>query len=359
MALPTRVVVLVVDDDPVNLKVLSQALAGQSFSIAVATDGEMALEQVRHELPDLILLDAVMPGMDGFEVCRRLKADPATQEIPVIFMTALAEITNRIRGFNLGAVDYVTKPFEREELLARVNTHLALRAAVKVLSDRNEELQREVEERASAQAALASTVQQLRLAQADIASTTEELRRAKGALEVEVARRTEELRETNHRLERELAERQAEVERAALQEQIISAQAMRLTELSTPIIPISDRILVMPLIGFMDEERAGRVLGAALERAAESQAEVMILDITGVPEADEHVAAAILKTARALRLLGARTVLTGIRPDVAQALVSLEVDFTEIVTQSTLQGGIAYALNGPSRKAASAAHPAR
>jgi DNA-binding response OmpR family regulator len=310
-------VVLVADDSPVNLDILTEILSGQDFSVMVATDGQMVLEQVSRELPDLVLLDAMMPRMNGFEVCRVLKADAATRDIPVIFTTALADPSDRVRGLELGAVDYVTKPFEQTELLLRVKTQLNLRAATLALVEKNAALE---------------------LAQ-------EELRRGRDTLELEVARRTEELRKAMARLEHELNERQrAEAERTGLQEQIIAAQAARLAELSTPIIPITDRILVMPLIGLMDEERAERVLEAALQHAMAASAEAMILDITGVPRADHAVAEMILKTARALRLIGARTILTGIRADVARTLVALDIDFTEIITQSTLQGAISYVL---------------
>jgi anti-anti-sigma regulatory factor len=189
---------------------------------------------------------------------------------------------------------------------------------------------------------------ELERARAHVAAAAEELRRGKEALDIEVSRRTEELLVAKRALEAELDERRrAEVERLVLQRQIL--------EMSTPIIPISDRILAMPLIGLMDEERVERVLQAALRRTTESHAEVMILDITGVLRADERVAAAILDTARALRLLGARTVLTGIRPDMAQALVALDVDFADITTKSTLQAGIAYAMHAITR--APAPHP--
>jgi len=308
--------VLLVDDEPANLKVLSDALSGQGFSIAVATGGERALEQVQRWPPDLILLDALMPGMDGYETCRRLKAAPATRDIPLVFITSLADTADRVRALELGAVDFVTKPFHRDELLARVKTQLALRGAMKSLAEKNLELEQ---------------------AWAKVAAAAEELRRGKEALDIEVSRRTEELLVAKSALEAELEERRgAEEERLVLQRQIL--------EMSTPIIPISDRILVMPLIGLMDEERVGRVLEAALRRTTESRAEVMILDITGVLRADERVASALLDTARALRLLGARTVLTGIRPDMAQALVALNVDFADIITKSTLQAGIAYAM---------------
>jgi two-component system, NtrC family, sensor kinase len=119
--------ILVVDDTPANLAVTSEALTDAGFEVAIAKDGERALKQAERNLPDLILLDVMMPGIDGFETCRRLKASPITQEIPIIFMTALSDATDKVSGFNLGAVDYITKPFQEAELLARVKTHLQLR----------------------------------------------------------------------------------------------------------------------------------------------------------------------------------------------------------------------------------------
>ena len=118
--------ILIVDDNPTNLEVLSNALLAAGHQVAVALDGESAIAQVQYKPPVLILLDVMMPGIDGFETCRRLKADPNTQNIPIIFMTALSESRNKTKGFQLGAVDYITKPFEAEEVIARVNTHLRL-----------------------------------------------------------------------------------------------------------------------------------------------------------------------------------------------------------------------------------------
>ena len=160
-----------------------------------------------------------------------------------------------------------------------------------------------------------------------------------------VQRRTEELREMEERLGRELRERErAEADRAALQEEIIGVQNARLAELSTPIIPITDRIMVMPLIGTMDRQRAQQVLTTALQGVQSHRAEVVIIDITGVKLVDSDVASTLIGTAGALRLLGAQAVITGIRPDVAQTLAVLDVDFGAIVTKGTLQSGIAYAL---------------
>jgi len=119
--------ILVVDDTPANLEVLSEALTDGGFEVAIATDGELAISQAQMSLPSLILLDVMMPGIDGFETCRRLKACKVTQDIPIIFMTALADSNHKIKGLNLGAVDYVTKPFQEAELIARVQTQLKLR----------------------------------------------------------------------------------------------------------------------------------------------------------------------------------------------------------------------------------------
>jgi signal transduction histidine kinase len=137
----TRITLLIVDDIPANVSVLFDFLTAYGFKVLVAQDGESALQKALYALPGLILLDVMMPGIDGFETCRRLKSDPKTQDIPVIFMTALADTENKIKGFELGAVDYVTKPIQQEEVLARVNTHLTIRQLQKELQAQNEELE--------------------------------------------------------------------------------------------------------------------------------------------------------------------------------------------------------------------------
>ena len=119
--------ILIIDDNIANLKVAMAHLNAYSFEVLTARDGKAGLERAQIAQPDLILLDLQMPGLDGFEVCRRLKAHPQTQNIPVIFMTANSETDAIVRGFELGAVDYVIKPFASAELIARVQTHLTLR----------------------------------------------------------------------------------------------------------------------------------------------------------------------------------------------------------------------------------------
>ena len=118
--------ILIVEDTPANIQAVSAILKEQGFQISVATNGLQALEVLERVRPDLILLDIMMPEMDGFETCRRIKASTAWREIPIIFLTARAETADIVRGFELGAVDYVSKPFNAHELLARVNTHLTL-----------------------------------------------------------------------------------------------------------------------------------------------------------------------------------------------------------------------------------------
>ncbi|RKZ50646.1 MAG: hybrid sensor histidine kinase/response regulator [Candidatus Parabeggiatoa sp. nov. 3] len=121
--------ILVVDDNAMNLKMLGSILKANGLSPAIAQSGANALKSIKRKLPDLILLDVMMPDMDGFEVCKRLKQDVDTQDIPVIFLTAKTEQEDIIQGLEVGAVDYVTKPFNPKELMTRVNTHLELKAA--------------------------------------------------------------------------------------------------------------------------------------------------------------------------------------------------------------------------------------
>jgi signal transduction histidine kinase len=146
--------ILVVDDNPVNLAILSEALAGIGLPVAIATDGESAIAQAESTVPELILLDVMLPGIDGFETCHHLKENPLTGDIPVIFMTALSDAANKVRGLSLGAVDYIAKPFQQEEVIARVRLHLRLSAL-------NRELKQEIAERKRIETALRQTNRQL------------------------------------------------------------------------------------------------------------------------------------------------------------------------------------------------------
>ncbi len=133
--------ILLVDDNPTNLQLLFETLDGRGYKLLIAKDGKAALSIAGKARPNLILLDIMMPEIDGYEVCRQLKADPATAEIPVIFLSALTETKDKVQGLDLGAVDYVTKPFQPDEVIARVNTHLTVYRLKRALDQKNKELQ--------------------------------------------------------------------------------------------------------------------------------------------------------------------------------------------------------------------------
>ena len=178
--------ILMVDDTPANLAVLAQAMEDAGLEVLVAQDGEEAVQRALFVRPDLILLDIVMPGMDGFETCRRLKSHQGLRDIPVIFMSALSEQGDKLRGFEAGGVDYVTKPFDIDEVLARIHTHITLRRMQRQLTEQNAALQKEVALREQAEC---------------------RLQRAHDLLEDRVAQRTAELAQANVRLTAEVAER--------------------------------------------------------------------------------------------------------------------------------------------------------
>ncbi|MEA5624385.1 response regulator [Nostoc sp. UHCC 0251] len=140
-------VILIVDDTPINLEVLFDFLGKAGFTVLIAEDGESAIARAEYAPPDLILLDILMPGMDGFETCRLLKKSGLTQDIPIIFMTALSETVDKVKGFELGAVDYLTKPLQHQEVLARIQLHLKLRSLTKTLQEQNLRLESEIAER--------------------------------------------------------------------------------------------------------------------------------------------------------------------------------------------------------------------
>ena len=133
--------ILVVDDNPTNLAVLHNSLNSEGYKVRVEVDGYQALKQIELRPPDLILLDVMLPDIDGFQICRKLQESPNTKQIPIIFMTALSDTKDKVKGLNLGAVDYITKPFQQEEVLARVSMHLKLRHLTLSLADKNQKLE--------------------------------------------------------------------------------------------------------------------------------------------------------------------------------------------------------------------------
>ncbi|MEG5139624.1 MULTISPECIES: hybrid sensor histidine kinase/response regulator [unclassified Microcoleus] len=180
--------ILIVDDNPNNLAVLFEFLTESGFKVLVARTGESAIKKAEYSLPDLILLDVLMPpGIDGFETCRRLKAGDLTKDIPVIFMTALNETKDKVKGFSLGAVDYVTKPIQNEEVLARVKAHLSVCKLTQKLQQQNVRMEQEIVDRKQAQI---------------------NLEQLAAELEKRVESRTVELSQTNDLLKEEVNQRQ-------------------------------------------------------------------------------------------------------------------------------------------------------
>lgn len=171
--------ILIVDDNPVNLEVLFNTLHDRGYQVRLAMNAVSAMEGLEYAPPDLILLDIMMPEMDGYEVCRRLKASESSREVPVIFISAISETMDKVKAFELGGVDYITKPFEALEVLARIKTHLALRSMQQTLAQQNVLLQNEIAER-----------QQFEIA----------LQQAHDELELRVQERTQELQDANQRL---------------------------------------------------------------------------------------------------------------------------------------------------------------
>ncbi len=156
--------ILVVDDTPINLDAISTVLSDAGYEVAVATSGERALQNLQRRSPDLILLDVMMPGIDGFETCDRIKANPKTCNIPIVFMTSLVDVHNKIKGFNCGAVDYIGKPFQEQEILARVKTHIQLRRL-------NQNLEQQVAEQTASLRATKEALEQANIAKKSFLST--------------------------------------------------------------------------------------------------------------------------------------------------------------------------------------------
>ncbi len=157
--------ILVVDDTPDNIRLLATILADQGYEVRKALNGKMALMAVNNSLPDLILLDINMPDLDGYQVCEQLKQNPHTQDIPVIFISALDEVTDKIKAFTLGAVDYVTKPFEQGEVISRVRNQIRLRSLQIELEKKNNSLEQAMQQLQQTQAELVQQQKMLALGQ--------------------------------------------------------------------------------------------------------------------------------------------------------------------------------------------------
>jgi signal transduction histidine kinase len=160
--------ILIVDDQLDNLRLLTEILAGEGYKVRKVVDGQHALDAAQLVPPDLILLDIMMPNLDGYEVCQQLKADPRTQAIPVIFLSALNDVADKVRAFAGGGVDYITKPFQKDEVLARVQTHLKIQNLTTNLQAQNTFLTQEIERREATEIALRKALENLKAAQEQI-----------------------------------------------------------------------------------------------------------------------------------------------------------------------------------------------
>lgn len=184
--------ILLVDDNPENLRLLAGLLQIQNYQVAIVKSGTKALKFATSHKPELILLDIMMPEMDGFGVCSRLKSDASTRDIPVIFLSALADTSVITRGFEVGGVDYITKPFHREEVLARVRLHLKLRQMQEALQEARDEMERKVEKRT---AELLNVCRHLEKRDRELAAKTKDLEEMNAALQVLLKNREEYRRE--------------------------------------------------------------------------------------------------------------------------------------------------------------------
>jgi len=190
--------ILVIDDVPMNRRLLSRLLQREGYAVRTADSGAAALELLAAELPHLVLADIRMPGMDGYEFCRRLKADPRTREIPVLFISALDATPDKVRAFQAGGVDYVTSPFQGEEILARIRTHLDLHLLRLALGEANAGLELKVAQRTRQ---LEESLALLRREVAERTRAEAELQRLAAELELRVRERTAQLEAANAELE--------------------------------------------------------------------------------------------------------------------------------------------------------------
>lgn len=323
--------ILMVDDHPQNLLALEAVLGDMGQNLVRANSGREALKRLLEEEFALILLDVQMPGLDGYETAALAREREQSRHTPIIFLTAINQSDAQVfKGYSSGAVDYMFKPFVPEVLRAKVSVFVDLyrstqevRRQAELLQRANDELENEIAERRKAEEALHKVHEEL---------------------EARVERRTLQLARANAELEEQGVERlRAEQEKARLQEEVIRMQAAMLEELSTPLIPFSDAVVIMPLVGTIDSQRAEQILAVVSQGVVSKGARVAIIDITGVPTVDTHVASVLIRASQAVRLLGAEVVLTGIRSRVARALVELGVDLGGLVTRGSLQAGITYA----------------
>ncbi len=209
-----RYTILLVDDNPNNLELVVDYLEDYGLTILVSQDGESAFNRAKYAEPDLILLDVMMPGIDGYETCLLLKSDPKTKNIPVIFMTALSSPEDRIKGFEVGALDYVVKPIQQEEVLARIKIHLQLKSLHQELQEKNAILikknlllKHQIQKQEATEMNLKKVKQRLQYALKERTDTDRALKKLNEELEGKIEQRTLELIQFNTKLQQEISQR--------------------------------------------------------------------------------------------------------------------------------------------------------
>lgn len=267
-----RANILVVDDKPDNLRLLSNILTSEGYKVRKVLNGRLAIDAAQLDPPDLILLDIMMPEPDGYEVCQALKTNLQTQDIPIIFLSALDTVADKVKAFTLGGVDYITKPFQQEEVLARVKTHLQLRRLNHTLQDRNQRLKQEVKQRRQIEAKLKTTLQELRTTQTQI--VTKEKLASLGALMAGIAH---ELRNPLNFVNN-YAEGSVELIEDSLAEieaQTTHLESSLLTFLQTMLIEVRDNATAIHQHG----QRAERIIHSMMQHARLEQSERRLADL--------------------------------------------------------------------------------
>ena len=373
--------ILIVDDEPANIKILMLVLADQGYEVRTALSGQLAISSAVARVPDLIMLDVRMPDMDGFEVCRQLKADDRVRHVPVIFISALGETADIVEGLGLGGADYITKPFQIEEVLARVETHLSIQALQKQLKNSNDQLRCEIDERRSAQKALETLNEQLEQRvderTAKLHSQTIDLLKAKEAAEAASIAKSKFLSNLSHELRTPLnpimgyaqilkgQDNLTETQKGQLQ--VVYDSCVHLTTLISNILELV-RIDTHPEnvenVDFNFKELLNRVTRAAQKKAQKKNLSFRYEEMDGVPEVVNgdgrmlhHVLQQILDNAVKYTDVGGVTLRSSIDPcdqtegkwkiriEVLDTGVGIPDDITDDIFRPFFQGEIDGRLN--------------
>lgn len=325
--------ILVAEDSPTQAEQLRYLLDQAGYQVTVAANGRDALAAARASRPALVVSDINMPEMDGYELCAAIKADPALAGIPVILLTSLTEPDDVLRGIAARADGYCTKPYEQDHILSRVRFHLDNPPQP---ADEDAAPGVEINSGGVRHVITSGRREILTLLLSSYENAVRQNRQLALAHQ-QVSDLNRQLEEGNKRLQTEIIEGQR-------REIIIRQQTDEMFGMSTPVLDVGDGVVVAPLLGSLDDERLARFTEVLLQRVATATTRVALLDITGVPVLDTHSAQALIDTVQAVRLLGVRVILTGVRPAIAQTLVHLGIDLDGLDSCSSLATGLRQAV---------------